>query len=101
MLGADAQQMFFERFGQALRQHGHALPLALRLTNRQLPMRELDIFDAQPRALHHAQACTVEQTGHEPVNTCELGENPRDLRPREDDWQMLWPACALDLFKLR
>ena len=65
------------------RQHRDAVLAALSVAHDDLATIEVDVLDAQPRALEQAQTGTVEQRGHEQRRASKWRENRRDFVPGE------------------
>ncbi len=68
----------------SIRQHSNAVLETLPITNNDLVVSEINIFDAQTNALCQAQAATVEQPGHQPILSRHAAYQILDLRLCED-----------------
>lgn len=66
------------------RQHRHSVLIALAGADDDLIAGEVDVLDPEAAALEHAQACSVEQAGHESGWAGEAVEERAHLVARED-----------------
>jgi hypothetical protein len=90
MLGSDALEMAPQVGLDDAREHGDPALVALVAADNDLVAREIQVLDAEPTALEHPEAGTVEQAGHEARHPVEAVEHGADLLPRENDGQALW-----------
>src|SRR5207247_6677047 len=83
------------------RQHCNAILVALAATDDDLVGGEVDILDAEPAALEHAEPGAIEQAGHEARHAVEPLEHGAYLVAREDDGQPLGALGAYDAVEPR
>jgi hypothetical protein len=69
------------------REHGDAVLVALAAADEDLISGEVHVLHAEPAALEHPQACSVEQARHEAGRAIESLEHGADLVAGENDGQ--------------
>jgi hypothetical protein len=77
-------QLPFQGLCKGLRQHRHAIFLALPIADEGLTIFQVDILDAQSDAFHQVQARAVEQARHQPVLAVDMRQHCPDLGRGED-----------------
>jgi len=85
-----------QRAAESLREDGNAFPHTLALSNGNLPISKIDILDAQPETFEQAQTAPVEEVGHDPVISLQMGENGASFGSRKDDGKLGRAANTLD-----
>jgi hypothetical protein len=78
------------------RQHRDPVLVALAAADHDLVGGEVNVLDAEPAALEHAEAGAVEQAGHETRHAVEPLEQGTDLIAGKDDGQPLRALGAHD-----
>lgn len=79
VLGVDAFDMNGQAFADCVRQERDPVFASFARSDDHLTSVEIDILDAQVRALEKPQACAVEKHCHEPWGALELGEERSDF----------------------
>jgi len=97
----DACEVTLQRLFQALRHHGQAILGAFPVTDSDLVIGKIDIFDPQAQACHQAQSGTIEHTRHERRRARELGQYGVDFFTREHNGETLGTFRPLQGVKLR
>ncbi len=69
------------------REHGDPVLIALAAADEDLIGGEVDVLHAEPAALEHPQACSVEQACHEAGRAIQSLEHGADLVAGENDGQ--------------
>ena len=72
MQAPHAPQMFFERRDELFGQHADAVFRAFAVAHDDLPVAEIQIFNAQPQAFFQTQTRAVKQIRHQPVNAFKI-----------------------------
>ena len=80
-----------QRLGDGRGEHGHPVPPALPLADREPPPVGVEVVDPEPEPLAEPQPGAVEDHPDEPVDAPELAQDGVDLGPREDDREPLRP----------
>ena len=83
------REVRLQRFDEVARQHRHAILATLARTDIDGEAIEVDVFHAEPHALHQTSSGAVQQCGHEPGDAVEMIEQRDDLLAREHDRQSL------------
>lgn len=84
---ADGFDLQAQGVAQAFGKGGNAVVLAFSITDDDLVVAEVDVFDAQAQAFHQAQARAIEQLGHEPGNAVHAVEDGAGFLGGEDGGQ--------------
>jgi hypothetical protein len=71
--------LFLQILDQAIGQGDDPVPAALPVPDQNAAIAEVDVFDAQANAFHQPEARTVQEGGHQPARTFELGQYLQDL----------------------
>lgn len=82
-------QLPLQRQDQVLWQYGHPVLAAFAATNEKLSALEVDVLDAQPKALQEAQTRAVEQGCDQPGRTAQRVKEGAYLTRRQHDRQAL------------
>lgn len=90
----DVAQVASERGDDGFGQDGGAILEAFGLADDDLPVSEVEIFEAQADAFHEAQAAAVEELSHQKVGAGEVLEDGLDFAPGEDGWDAFRAAGA-------
>ncbi len=94
---SDMLDLFFEGGGKAVGQDSDPVFAALAVSDGDLALFEVDVFDAQAEAFHEPQAASVQQACHEVVDPGEGIEQRLDFIACEHDGEVFWPFCALEI----
>src|SRR5206468_4937378 len=97
VLPADPFEMPEQRIASRHGEQRHAIPITLASTHDELSCSEVDVLQAQTRALEKPEPRTVEQHGHEARDAVEVTEDVADLFPGEYDGEPRGPLRAHDL----
>jgi hypothetical protein len=101
VLRAHDIEMALQRFDDYLRQHSHAVLVALAAADDELSQLEVDVFHAQLQRLLQAKTAAVENRADEPVLVLEPGENSAHFLVRHDDRQPARGLRAHDVLQPR
>jgi hypothetical protein len=66
--------MPLERLDGRCRKHRHAILPALAVAHEDLPILEVDVFDAKLQALAQPEAGAIKQARHQPLRALHLSE---------------------------
>ena len=81
------------------RQHGRAVLLTFTRPNHNLPLLEIDVFDAQLQVFLQSQSGTVQESHDDPRDPIEVLHDTRDLVAAEDDRHTNGHSSARDMLE--
>ncbi len=88
-----ARQLHYEAFGK----QGPPIAIPLACSHQNMVGGEIDVLDAESRALGNPQAGAVHQHGHQPVDPPKLSDDRTDLVTGQNDRQTLRSLGPNDL----
>lgn len=91
-----AGQVFPQGALQPVWKQGDPLAQAFPFTNGDLRGREIDVFNAETKALEQPQAAAVKEFAHETIFTAEMGDGRVCFFTRQDDRELRRAAHPLD-----
>jgi hypothetical protein len=92
----DPGEVRLQRGAKAVGQNGHSLPHTLAFSNGDLPIPEIDVFDAETETFEEPQTASVEEMSHDPIIPLQMGENAASFGSSKDDGKPGRAANPLD-----
>src|SRR5205085_5901354 len=99
MNGLHSGDLAFERLNKQIRQKGDAIFSAFAISDDDLAVGEVYIFDAQAEAFHQSEASAIQEACHKPFPTTEVTKNGVRFIFSKDDGQALGFFCSFDVVK--